>query len=133
MLINFSAIFQPLRSYSIPTFINFGRNVHQIWLLHPLCLLNMYMKNRLKFRFFKFLSSSILFLHIAAIWWNQGGKSTLRLLNFGKFSTQYAFSITSNIKFPPNRTIPYPTFINLIGNIHPIRLFHSLRLLECLE
>ena len=36
-------------------------------------------------------------------------------------------------KFPPNTFIPYPTFIILRLNVHPICLFHILPLLGTLE
>ena len=36
-------------------------------------------------------------------------------------------------KFPPNMFIPYPTFIVLRLNVHPIWLFHTLPLLGTLE
>ena len=35
--------------------------------------------------------------------------------------------------FPRNTIIPYHTFIFLEANVHPIRLFHTLRLLDTLE
>ena len=35
--------------------------------------------------------------------------------------------------FPPNTIIPYHTFIFLEANVHPILLFHTLRLLDSLE
>ena len=35
--------------------------------------------------------------------------------------------------FPPSRIIPYHTFIFLEANVHPIQLFHTLRLLDSLE
>ena len=35
--------------------------------------------------------------------------------------------------FPPNTVIPYHMFIFLEADVHPMRLFHTLRLLDSLE
>ena len=34
------------------------------------------------------------------------------------------------VNFPPNMIIPYPTFISLPGNFHPIPLFHTIQLFD---
>ena len=46
------------------------------------------------------------------------------------FGLKYRFDVIFKVNFPPNMIIPYPTFIFLPGNFHPIPLFHTVRLFD---
>ena len=49
------------------------------------------------------------------------------------FGLKYRFDVIFKVNFPPNMIIPYPTFIFLPGNFHPIPLFHTVRLFDRLK
>ena len=49
------------------------------------------------------------------------------------FGLKYRFDVIFKVKFPPNMIIPYPMFILLPGNFHPIPLFHTVRLFDRLK
>ena len=49
------------------------------------------------------------------------------------FGLKYRFDVIFKVNFPPNMIIPYPTFIFLPGNSHPIPLYYTLRLFDRLK
>ena len=125
-LLNFWQISSHYAVVPYPTFINFRGKVHPVQLFS--IFLNWNMQNQYKKTIFSNISTQCkikllilreILIHLIKSNTLEGNILTYRIMIFEKF--------------PPNTFIPYPTFIILRLNVHPIWLFHTLPLFGTLE